>query len=144
MVSRARANTRDRSAAQLCLSPRARRSCCAAMASLGPRYRVGGAGGLVLFLSLGSEPFRTRTASWALGSIERRGDPRLTSRARCPATPVQPSADRAGRSCTAGHAQSGASTPSVGSVLGAAGDITALAPPARVAALDVSAQEAGT
>src|SRR6266508_5488171 len=143
-VSRARANTRDRPAAQLCLSLRARRSCCSAVASLGLRHRVGGAGGLVLFLSLGSEPLRARTASWALGSVARGGDPRLASRARCPAAPVRPSADRAGRSCTAGHAQSGAPTPSVGSVLGPAGDVAALAPAARVAALVVSKQEAGT
>jgi putative transposase len=120
------------------------RSCSAARASLGLRYRVGGAGGLVLFLSLGSEPLRARTASWALGSVERRRDPRLTSRTRCPAAPVRPSPGRAGRSCAAGHAQSGASTPSVGSVLGPAGDVAALAAPACVAALDVSAQKAWT
>jgi hypothetical protein len=144
LMFHARAITRDRPAAQLCLSLRARRSCCGAVASLGLRYRVGGAGGLVLFLSLGSEPLRARPAAWALGSVERGGDPRLTSRARCPAAPVRPSADYAGRSCIAGHARSGASTPSVGSVLGPAGDVAALAPAARVAALDVSAQEAGT
>jgi hypothetical protein len=56
----ARAHSRDRPGAQLCLSPRARRSYCAAVASLGLRHRVGGAGGLVLFLSLGSEPLRAR------------------------------------------------------------------------------------
>jgi hypothetical protein len=56
-------------------------------------------GGLVLLLSLGSEPVRARITSWTLGSAERGGVPRLASRARSPAAPVRPSADRAGRSC---------------------------------------------
>src|SRR5439155_18845865 len=144
LMFHARAGTRDPPGAQLCLSLRARRSCCAALASLGLRCRVGGAAGLVLFLSLGSESLRACTAAWALRSVERGGDPRLASRARCPAAPVGPSADRAGRSCAAGDARSGASAPSVGGLLGPAGDVAALAPPARVAALEVSAQEAGT
>jgi hypothetical protein len=143
-VSRTRANTRDRPGRNFACRCDTRRSCCAAVATLGLRHRVVGAGGLVLFLSLGSEPLRARTASWALGSVEKRGDPRLTPRARCPAAPVRPSADRAGRSCTASHAQPGASTPSVASLLGPPGDVAAVAPAARVAALDVSTQEAGT
>src|SRR6266536_499019 len=49
MLFHARASTRDRPGAQLRQSLRARRYCCAAVASLGLRYRVGGAGGLVLF-----------------------------------------------------------------------------------------------
>jgi hypothetical protein len=52
--------------------------------------------------------------------------------------------DRAGRPRIAGRAESSASTPGVGSVLGHARDIAALAPSVGGAALDLSAQEAGT
>src|SRR6266496_365868 len=111
--------------------------------TLGLRCRVGGAGDLVVCLSRGSEPLRTGRASWALGSVEGPGDLGVASRARGLAAAVRPSADPASCSRVVGDAQSSASAPGVGGVLGEAGDIVALAPRAGGAALDLSAQEAG-
>src|SRR5436189_642688 len=143
VMFRARAGTRDPPGAQLRLSLRARRSCCAAVASLASV--IESEVQLVWsFFYLSVRNLFALVLLLGLGSVERGGDPRLASRARCPAAPVGPSADRAGRSCAAGDARSGASAPSVGGLLGAAGDVAALAAPARVAALEVSAQEAGT
>jgi hypothetical protein len=99
--------------------------------------------GLVRCLSRGPEPVRAGAASWALGSVERAGDLGVASRARgLPAT-TRPSADRPGRSRVAGRAESRASASGMVDLLGAAGDVAALAPGAGGAALDVSEQAAG-
>src|SRR6266540_5665001 len=100
--------------------------------------------GLVVCLSRRSQSVGADRADRSLGSVEGAGDPGPASRACAAAAAVGSTWIRAGRPCVAGRAESSASTPGVGSVLGQARDIAALAPSAGGAALDVSAQEAGT